>query len=79
LAKTKANTNWFANIWQEWSAYHQKLTPEESTAGYPLDTDIATMEIGYWLQRFVLEVRKSNKNHYFPDSLYQLISGLQQY
>ena len=34
--------------------------------------------IAYWLQRFVLEARKANGEHYSPDSLYQLCCGLQR-
>jgi len=34
--------------------------------------------INYWLQRFVLEARKSNGEHYSPDSLHQLCCGLQR-
>ena len=37
-----------------------------------------TNAIDFWLQRFVLEVRKSNGDHYSPDSLYQICCGLQR-
>ena len=54
------------------------IAPDEST--FYLDPDIVKMEISavsFWLQRFVLEVRKANKEHYCPDSLYHLCYGLQ--
>ena len=31
-----------------------------------------------WLQHFVLEARKSNGDHYSPDSLHQICCGLQR-
>ena len=34
--------------------------------------------ISFWLQRFVLKVRKANKQQYCPDSLYQICCGLQK-
>ena len=76
--KTKSNTTWAINIWREWATYRLKrLAPEESK--FRLDTDILKMEtnaVAFWLQRFVLEVRKANKQLYCPDSLYQLCCGL---
>ena len=43
--------------------------------------DISKMSdesIAFWLQRFVLEARRVNGEHYCPDSLYQLCCGLQR-
>ena len=80
--KTKANTAWSINIRRDWATYRKEyITPEETRVGYRLDIDLLTMEtnsIGYWLQRFVVEVRKANKQCYCPDSLYQLCCGLQR-
>ena len=79
-SKIKANTAWATNIWREWAVFRVKhIASEEST--FNLDPDIERMEISavsFWLQRFVLEVRKANKEHYCPDSLYQLCCGLQR-
>ena len=33
----------------------------------------------FWLSRFVLDVRKANGDPYLPNSLYQLVCGLQHY
>ena len=46
-----------------------------------LDVDIRKMSnaaINHWLQRFVLETRKSNGEHYSPDSLHQICCVLQR-
>jgi len=32
--------------------------------------------INHWLQRFMLEARKDNREHYSPDSLHQIRCGL---
>jgi len=78
--KTKSNTTWAINIWREWATHRVRhLSPEESS--FYLDTDIVKMEtnaVSFWLQRFILEVRKANKQPYCPDSLYQICCGLQR-
>ena len=76
--KTKANTEGANNIWRDWANFRSKhVAPEEST--FALDANIVNMEasaIPFWLQRFVLELRKVNKQQYCPDSLYQICCGL---
>ena len=46
---------------------------------YCLEVDITKMTaiaINYWLQQFVVETRKGNREH-SPDSLHQICCGLQ--
>jgi len=55
------------------------LAPEESS--FHLDTDIVKMEtnaVSFWLQWFVLKVRKTNKQPYCPDSFCKICCGLQR-
>ena len=45
----------------------------------PLEADIIKMiaiENNYWLQGFVVEARKGNRERYSPDSLHQICCGL---
>ena len=77
--KTQANTVWAENIWREWANYRLKnLSQEERRCGHKLDVDVTNLapsELCFRLQRFVLE---GSGEHYCPDSLYQLICGLQR-
>ena len=41
--------------------------------------DLAVSEMDFWLSRFVLEVRKANGILIPPNSLYELVCGLQRY
>ena len=81
--KTQANTVWALNIkfWHQWASQRlHNMTMEEYRCGYKLDVDLIKMDnaaICFWLQRFILEVRKVNGEHYCPDSLYQISCGLQ--
>lgn len=80
--KTQANTVWATKIWQDWAAFRMKnISQEEAAAGCVLDSDVVKMklaDVSFWLQRFVLEVRKSNGDVYSPDSLYQLCCSIQR-
>ena len=35
-------------------------------------------DVVFWLQRFILEVHKSNGSYYSPDSLYQACCAVQR-
>ena len=78
--KTQANTLWATKLWQEWACSCIKnISPDEIR--HALDYDVVKMEladVSSWLQRLVLEVRKSNGDIYSPDSLYQLCCGIQR-
>ena len=53
----------------------KNILPEETAVGCVLGSNAVKMKLAdvlFWLQRFVLEVRKSNEDVYSPDSLYQL-------
>ncbi len=79
--KTQANTAWATNIWREWVAYRLKNPLSVEEHSYKLDgniTKVDTPAIGFWIQRFVLEVRRGDGKPYCPDSLYQLCCGLQR-
>ena len=57
------------------------LSQEERSCGHKLNveiTELDTAAVCFWLQRFVLEARKGNGEHYCPDSLHQLCCGLQR-
>ncbi len=41
-------------------------------------TKVDTPAVCFWIQRFVLEVRRGDGKCYCPDSLYQLCCGLQR-
>lgn len=66
--KTQANTSWASNIWREWVAYclKNKLTMEKCS--YNLNGEITKVDTPatcFWIQRFVLEVRRGAKAMWF--------------
>lgn len=73
--KTRANTTRASSIWREW--VWVPLSAKE--LGYILNNDITktnTPSIYFWIQKFVLEVRKKDSESYCPNILYQLCWGL---
>ena len=78
---TAKNTNWAVQIWQQWATERLRVPIENDDDDFTLEVDITKMtaiSINYWLQRFVVEARKSNGEHYSPDSLHQICCGLQR-
>ena len=75
---TSKSTNWAVKIWRDWSVCRQKACSR--LAEYPTHLLITQpKELDYWLSKFVLEVRKENGDHYPPDTLYSICSGLLRY
>ena len=72
---TDKNTSWAVNIWKQWSAHRRQTCA--SYSDWPTHLIIAhPTEMNYWLSKFVLEARKANGDHYPPDTLYCICSGL---
>ena len=77
--KTKQNTSWCINQWRSWAEYHRV---QRTSSTHPLPVEFLEMsdeELNYRVPRFVLEVRKKDSTYYPPESLYQLVCGLQRY
>ena len=81
--KTRQSTNWALNVWKSWVKARKKSKPVEDDEDTSiLIENIEEMEadaIGFWLPRFVVEMRKENGSEYPPDSVYSVCSGLQRH
>ena len=80
--KTRRQTSWACGVWAAW-ANNPKLLPsvDQNEESYELSEDITSMSVRslqFWLPKFVLEVRRKDKQNYPPDSLYSICSGLQR-
>ena len=77
--KTRNNTNWAVKLWTDWAISRNKnLLPGEQPF-ITLFSDLTLTEMNFWLSRFVLEIRKKNSEPYPPNTLYQVVSGLQRF
>ena len=74
---TDKNTSWAMNMWKQWSAHRRQVCA--SYSDWPTHLMIAVpSELNYWLSKFVLETRKADGEHYPPDTLHVICSGLQR-
>ena len=55
-----------------------RLLPDEQPFSTTF-TELSVSEMNFWPSRFVLEVCKRNEEPYPPNTLYQLVCGLQRY
>ena len=76
--KTKEQTEWAVKVWKEWAlARNTRLLSDEEPFRSTF-CELTLPEMDFWLSRFILEVRKKNGDPYPPNTLYQLICGLQR-
>ena len=77
--KTRNNTSWAVKVWTDWaSARNKNLLPEELPFSSLL-SDLTLSEMNFWLSRYVLEIRKKDGDPYPPNTIYQLVCGLQRF
>jgi len=80
---TQYQTNWAASVWKQWAEWRnttQDTTiPDNIAKMVPSDIkQLSEEELGFWLSRFVLEVKKKNGDDYPPNSLYQICCSIQR-
>ena len=81
--KTENATKWAIRTWNAWAA--QRIISVEEQQ-FSCITDISAIKIEemseqqliYFIPRFILEVRKKNCEEYSPNSVYQMVCGLQR-
>ena len=75
--KTKKQTNWCVSRWKEWARSRNISTGEEQAPEEPIE--MSDLELGYWIQQFVTEIRKKDGAVYPSETLYALVCGIQRY
>lgn len=74
-AKTQKATAWGIRVWNEWASI-RGASSSETVGRLPVTTPLLEMtseDLGYWLGKFVLEVRKVDGTEYPPKTLYALV------
>lgn len=69
-SNTRKNTKWAIETFNKWRI---------ARVNVPLLTEMTSETLNYWMQRFVLEVRKQDGSEYPPRSLYYIVCGLLRY
>ena len=80
--KTLKNNRWSAKAWESWATWRneQPLEIDQPYDVVPIDVRKCSCqaELGHWLARFVLEVRRKDGKEYPFRTLYDLCTGLQR-
>ena len=79
--KTRQNDRWALSIWCEWARYRNSLMESMVDPKYPVNDDLTKInddDLNYWLQQFIVEIRRRDKTPYPPDTLMQISSALQR-
>ena len=66
--KTEKATEWSLNTWNEWTK-QRELSEDKRLFGPISISEMSEDQIRYWVPRFILEVRKKNRDEYPPNSL----------
>lgn len=80
--KTRNVNEWSVKVWAEWAKYRNTQAVTLFEPGYPIPEDIGLLDddlLNYWGQRFVMEIKRKDGAEYPPNTLHQLVCGLQRY
>lgn len=76
--KTIKSNTWGNNAWESWRQWRNSKPASSSVNEIPPIRSCSPQELGYWLERFVFEVRKQNGEEYPYKSLYELCCAIQR-
>lgn len=82
--KTRQANNWTLNLWKDW-ARHRNARPEtllEMGPNVVIPEDICLLsdcDLNFWMQRFIVEIRRKDGSEYPPNTLTQIVAGLQRH
>ena len=65
---TQKNTDWAVSIFHEWRTWRNCLMKSREDAMWPIPSlkDGPLERLGYWLSRFIVEVKRQDKTPYPP-------------
>lgn len=80
-ANTRKQTMWCLAVWEDWIKARRSM-PVLNEEFPIVERDITEMDVdkmNFWLSKFVLEVRKTNGDCFYPSTMYNICCGLQRY
>ena len=72
-------TNWSLSVWTQWSSWRSQNLIESDESEHELPETFVTISeeaMLFWFLKFITEVRRSDRNNYPPNSVYQICCGL---
>lgn len=70
--KTRNQDRWVVALWREWAEHRNGLPETVLEPGFPIPLDVAEISdfvmLEFWLQRFVVEIRRKDGKPYPGDT-----------
>ena len=70
---TKASTEWGICVWNEWASIRGSSGSTDHAPVNTLLLEMPVANLSYWMEKFVVEVRKTHGVEYLLKSLYALV------
>ena len=80
---SKAN-NWAMSVWEKWARDRNRVAKTRQDLYYPIPVDltgepVTVDKLDYWMSFFVMEARRQDGACYPPNSLLNIVAGVQRY
>ena len=71
-------------MWNDWASWGNEVNDislgNEKFKDVPTDFDrMGEEELGFWMSRFVLEIKRIDGKEYPPDTIYQIVCAIQRH
>ncbi|XP_062599022.1 uncharacterized protein LOC134260486 [Saccostrea cucullata] len=79
--KTRQANNWAVRLWTDWARF-RNTRPETHMEGGVISENICCLSneaLNFWMQRFIIEIRRKDGTAYPPNTLTQIVAALQRY
>ena len=81
--KTCKGNHWALGVWTEWVKYinsRQETFFDFNGESIPEDIcELSNKDLNFWMQRFIVEIRRKEGTNYPPNTLTQIVAGLQRH
>ena len=81
---TRYSNSWALNVWRDWAVWRNaQMEKEPKDRKYSRVPQLEVRrpeddELGYWLSRFVLEIKKKDGSYYPPETLWSICCAIQR-
>ena len=81
--KTRQDNNWAVSLWKDGAANRNQMLAKALEPGFPIPLNVTDIKdfslLDYWLQRFIIEIRRKDGQPYPGNTLIQKSSALQRH
>jgi len=86
VRRATAHANdWSLTVWRQWTNYRNQRqeTRRDNYFSIPVEfskgSQVTVQKLDYWISFFVLEIRRQDGQRYPPNSLLNIVAGIQRH